>query len=172
MYKWTSICQKKKKKKWRKCGFGLVLRFLEKTDEILYDLPPPAQPIYFLSHSSPANSSHTTEVSHLFSALHTCLLSIQSPDLHQTSLTYLFMFSVPLAQWLDYFYLKSRSISTLPTHSLITVFLPFPPLSSQRFVSTMFVSSFSVPILVQEPFQINLLPPALQWNCVFATTFS
>jgi len=125
-------------------------------------------PFPFLSYKL---SFHTTDVSHLFSVLHTCLLSIQSPDLHHNfSHLHIYVFSpFDTVTWI---FLFKKQIHLNPATSLITVFLPLPPLSSHRFEYTMFVSGFSVLILVQKSFHINVLSPTLQWNCGFALTFS
>lgn len=111
-------------------------------------------------------SCPTTEVCHLFSAFYTCFLSIQSPDLHHNfSHIFISVFSLfGTVTWL---------FPSQPCHLIhFLLFLPLPPLSSPRFVRAMFVSRYSVLILIQGSFQITLLPPALQWNCVFAITFS
>lgn len=90
---------------------------------MICDLLPPAQPIYFYSPFSPASFLvQTTEISHLFSALHTCLLSIQFPNLHH-NFPHIFIYvPVSLAQLLGYFHLN-------PAISLIAYCIPSPPTS-------------------------------------------
>lgn len=75
--------------------------------------------------------SHTTEVSHLFSTLHTYLLSIQSPDLHH-NFSHLFIYVFSPFGTVTWLFLFKKQIHLIPATSLVTVFLPLLPLSSQE----------------------------------------
>lgn len=73
-------------------------------------------------------SCQTAPKFHLFSALHTCLLSIQSLISIIASLTYLFVFSVSLAQLLGYFHLSPAT--SLPSYCTLS-----PPTSELTEIS-------------------------------------